>query len=91
MKSKFAPSSKIGVAATALSGLCILLVALKYILPRFHQSISLSMQQVSILGILGFLLGIVAILKMKDKSVLTISSVVFGALIIIWIIAGYLF
>ena len=91
MKSKFAPSSKIGTVATVLSGLCILLGAMKYILPRFHQSIPLSMQQVSILGILGFLLGMVAIFKMKDKSVLTKSSVVFGALIIIWIVAGYLF
>lgn len=89
MKAKLAPSSKLGWVAIIVSGIFVLLGALKLLAPRLHFGLPLSMQHLAVVGLLGSLIGLIALIKFKDKSVLTIVTIVIGALIAVWLIFSY--
>lgn len=90
MKAKLAPSSKLGSAAVIVSGIFVLLGAFKLLAPRLRFGLPLSMQHLAGIGILGSLLGLGALLKFKDKSILTIATIVFGVLIAVWLVLEYI-
>jgi hypothetical protein len=89
MKAKLAPSSKLGLVAVIVSGIFVLLGAFKLLAPRLHFGLPLSMQHLAVVGLIGSLIGLVALLKFKDKSVLTIVTIIIGALIALWLIFSY--
>jgi uncharacterized membrane protein HdeD (DUF308 family) len=45
----------------------------------------------AIIGVIGFLLGILSIVKNKDKSLMTMLSILIGLLIIFWAVAEIAF
>lgn len=89
MKAKLAPSSKLGLVAVIVSGVLVLLGAIRLLGTRLHFGLPLSMQHLAAVGLLGAILGLIALFKFKDKSVLTIVAIVIGALIALWLIFSY--
>lgn len=90
MKAKLAPSSKLGLAAVVVSGILVLLGAIRLLGTRLHFGLPLNMQYLAGIGLLGAILGLVALLKFKDKSILTISTIVIGVLIAVWLVLEYI-
>jgi len=45
----------------------------------------------AIIGVIGFLLGIISVVKNKDRSILTLLAILIGLLIIIWTAAEIVF
>ncbi|NLW89447.1 MAG: hypothetical protein GXY43_06995 [Clostridiaceae bacterium] len=90
MKAKLAPSSKLGLAAVVVSGILVLLGAIRLLGTRLRFGLPLSMQHLAVVGLLGSLLGLIALLKFKDKSILTIATIVIGVLIAVWLVLEYI-
>ncbi len=89
MKAKLAPSSKLGFIAVIVSGILVLLGAIRLLGTRLHFGLPLNMQTLAGIGLVGAILGLVALLKFKDKSILTIATIVIGGLIAVWLILSY--
>ena len=85
MKTHIWPSSMTGKVAAILCLLFIVLMALK-----IYSFLPFPTFSIAALGVIGFIAGIVAIIQSKDRSVLTIMSIVVGALIIFWIAAEFI-
>lgn len=45
---------------------------------------------IALMGLLGFILGILAIIKYKDRALLTYLSIPVGLLVIIFALAGFI-
>lgn len=86
MKIKIWPVSMVGKVAAIFSLLFIVLIVLKMSgfmpLPTFS---------IAALGIIGLIAGLVAFFKDKDRAVLTIISIVVGAVIVLWMAAEFAF
>ena len=72
--------------ALGLSVAFIVLIAVKIIaflpLPTFV---------VAALGLVGFIMGIVAILKNKDRAILTFIAILVGLVIMLWTVLEFIF
>ncbi len=86
MKISLLPKTATGKWAAHLSLIFIVLITLKikirFPLPSFS---------IAGLGIVGFIIGIISIVKSKDRSLLTLLSILVGLLIIFWIAAEITF
>jgi hypothetical protein len=86
MKIKFLPKSTLGKWAAGLGIAFIILIAVKILgslpLPTFF---------IAALGLAGFVTGIVAIFKNRDRAILIFLSFVVGLIIILWIILEFIF
>lgn len=89
MKAKLTPSSRLGWSAVIISAVFVLIGVTKLLGSRLHFGLPISMQTLAVVGLLGSALGLGALIKSKDKSILTIVSIVIGALIMIWLILSY--
>jgi len=82
MKIAFIPKSTQGKWAAGLGIAFIIFIAMKIIgfmpLPTFS---------IAALGLAGFVTGIVAIFKNRDRAILTFLPVLVGLVIILWIAA----
>jgi len=86
MKTQIWPKTLVGKVAAIFSLLFIVLIALKIVVHIPPPTFS-----IAAFGIIGFLAGIVAVFKFKDRTVLTILSIIVGAVIIFWAVAEFLF
>ena len=80
------PKTRAGRWALWLSAGFIILIAVKIIaflpLPTFA---------VAALGLVGFIMGIVAIFKNKDRAILTFIAILVGLLIVLWTVLEFIF
>ncbi len=80
------PVIKLGKWALWLSVAFIVLITIKIVLwfplPTFV---------LAALGIAGFIVGMIAIIKDKDRAVLTFVAIFVGVLIILWTILEFVF
>lgn len=86
MKIRLWPKSGFGKWSAGLSIFFIILIWLK-----MQYGIHLMTFAIAALGLAGFLLGIVAIFKNKDRSILIYLSILVGLVIILWIAAELLY
>jgi len=86
MKLAISPKTVSGRWALGLSVAFVVLIAVKIIaflpLPTFV---------VAALGLVGFIMGIVAILKNKDRAILTFIAILVGLVIMLWTVLEFIF
>jgi hypothetical protein len=86
MRLRLIPRTLAGKWALGLSIAFIILIGIKILgflpLPTFA---------VAALGLVGFIISIIAILKNKDRAVFTFIPVIVGLIIILWVAAELLF
>ncbi len=87
MKIKLCSTAKVGKYAACSTLLFIILMILKF----FTYSIPLPTPVIAGLGVLGFILGAISMIKSKDRSLLTLLSIAIGLLVILWVAAEILF
>ena len=87
MKIQVISKTKAGKSAAFLTLLFIVLIILKF----FTYSIPLPTPVIAGLGVIGFILGTISMIKSKDRSLLTLLSVILGLLVVLWIAAEILF
>ena len=80
------PTTKLGKWALWLSVAFIILITIKIVLwlplPTFV---------LAVLGIAGFIVGMIAIIKDEDRAVLIFVSILVGILIILWTVLEFVF
>ena len=87
MKIKLWPKAKVGKYAVCFTLLFIILMILKF----FTYSIPLPTPVIVGLGVLGFILGAISMIKSKDRSLITLLSIIIGLLVILWMAGEILF
>ncbi|WP_138206479.1 hypothetical protein [Haloimpatiens lingqiaonensis] len=91
MKMQLCSKTKAGKWAAILTVLFILLISLKMSsLARFIR-LPLPTPVIAVIGVVGFIVGVVSIIKNKDIALLTLLSIPVGLLIIFWTIAEIAF
>jgi len=87
VKIRLLPKAKAGKFAACFTLFFIVLMILKF----FTYSISLPTPVIAGLGVVGFILGTVSMIKNKDRALLTLLSIIVGLLVVLWIAAEILF
>lgn len=87
MKIRFWPKERAGKYAVCLIFLFILLLILKF----FSYRIGLPSPVIAVLGVIGFVFGVISMIKYKDRALLTMLAVIIGLLVILWVTAEILF
>lgn len=77
--------------AECMTLLFILLMALKLTASGTSIRIPLPIPAIAGFGVLGFGMGIVSVIKNKDRSILTLLSIPIGLLILLWFAAEMMF
>lgn len=80
-----------GKWAAILALLFIVLMAIKLSALAMLIRLPLPTPLLAIIGGVGFLLGIVSVVKNKDRSILTLLAILIGLLIILWAVAEIVF
>jgi hypothetical protein len=80
-----------GKWAASLTLLFIILMALKLWTLGISIRIPLPTPAIAGFGVIGFIMGIVSIVKNKDRSLFTLLSIPIGLLIVFWIAAEIAF
>ncbi len=91
MKMQLWSKTTAGKWAASLTLLFIVLMSLKLLTLGISIRIPLPTPFIAVLGVLGFVMGIVSFVKNKDRSLFTLSSIPIGLLIIFWIAAEIAF
>lgn len=91
MKVKIWPSAKFGQAATVLTFIFFLLMFLKFGSLGIRIILPFPSPFIAALGIVGFVFGLISIIKNKDRAILTWLSIPTGLLIILWVGAEMIF
>lgn len=86
MKMSLLPKTHLGKWSVGLSIAFIILIWLK-----IQFGIHVMTFAIAALGLGGFLMGIVAIMKNKDRSILNFLSILVGLVIIIWIVGEIIY
>ena len=86
MKLRAFPKSLSGKWSIGLSIVFIILI-----LAKIQYSIRVPTFAITTLGLTGFLIGIIAIFKNKDRTILNFLPILVGLLILIWIAAELIF
>jgi len=86
MKLTFSPKSTPGKWSAGLGIAFIILIAAKIL-----GSLPLPTFSIAALGLAGFVTGIVAIFKNRDRAILIFLSLIVGLVIMLWIIAEFIF
>lgn len=87
MKIHLWSKTKVGKWAAILTLLFIVLISLKLLTLRISIRIPLPTPFIAVLGVIGFVMGIVSFVKNKDRALLTLLSIPFGLFIIFWMVA----
>ena len=90
MKFQFWSRTKIGKWANSLTLVFITFMALKLINLEIIR-VPIPTPFIAIIGLIGFIIGLISIIKKKDKALLTLLSILIGVLIIFWTIAEIMF
>lgn len=91
MKIQLWSKSTTGKWAAALTLLFIISMSVKLSTLAMLIRRSLPTPFLAIIGVIGFLLGIISIVKNKDRAILTLLSIPIGLLIILWTAAEIIF
>lgn len=85
------PESRSGKWAASITLLFIVLMSLKLLTLGISIRIPLPTPFIAGLGVIGFIMGVVSIVKKKDRALLTLLSITIGLLIIFWVAAEIAF
>jgi hypothetical protein len=91
MKLKFWSRITTGKWASILTLLFIGLMFIKITTLGISVRLPIPSPFIAVLGVLGFIMGLIAIIKYKDRSIMVILTIPFGLLIIFWILAEITF
>lgn len=91
MKIQLWSQTTAGKWASVLTLLFIVFMAMKLLTLGFSIIIPLPTPFIALLGVIGFIMGIVSIIKNKDKSLFVMLSIIIGLLLIFWIAAEIAF
>ena len=91
MKMHFWSKTTAGKWAAGLTLAFIVLMALKMIGLGATIRLPLPTPVLALLGVIGFVMGLIAVIKYKDRAILTLLSIPVGLLIIFWTIAEIAF
>lgn len=80
-----------GKWAAILTLLFIALMAIKLSALTMLIRLPLPTPVLAVIGVIGFLLGIISIVKNKDRSILTLLAILLGLLIVLWTTAEIIF
>ena len=80
------PKTRIGKWAVGLSIAFIVLIAVK-----IQGSLPMPTFAIAGLGLAGFIMAIIAILKKKDRAILNFMPIGFGIVILVWFAAELMF
>lgn len=86
MKTSFIPKTLSGKWAVVLGLAFIVLISLK-----MNGTMPLPTFGIAAIGVVGFLVGIYAMIKDKERSILTVIPILVGLLIILWTAGELLF
>jgi len=87
MKTQLFSKTTTGKWAAILTLLFIVLMSLKLSTLAMLIRLPLPTPFIAVLGVIGFIMGIISIVKNKDRALLTLLSIPIGLLIICWTIA----
>ena len=82
------PKTKLGKWAVLLSVAFIVLIAMK-ITNYFH--LPLPTPAIAILGIVGLIIGLLAVFRNRDRSILIFLPILVGIIILLWTAAEIIF
>lgn len=95
------PKTKIGKLSAGLIGAFVVFLVLFYILVASGQRggetffsnlvLTIPILLAGVCGIVGFVTGLMAIIKQRERNALVFIAVVIGALVILWIAAEFIF
>ena len=88
MKLNFIPKTRLGKWSIGLSIAFIVLIGMK-IADYFH--FPLPTPAIATLGLMGFILSLIAIFRNKDRAILIFLPVLVGLVIILWTTAEFIF
>lgn len=91
MKLTVLPKSKQGKWAAILTLVFIVLMSLKISALAIYIRLPFPSLFLAIIGVAGFVLGIVSIVRNKERALLTLLSIPVGLLIIFWVAAELAF
>lgn len=91
MKIQIWSKTKIGKWASILTLLFIVLMALKLSALAITIRLPFPSPFIAVLGVIGFVLGIISVFKNKDRAFFVLLSLPVGLLIIFWLTAEMLF
>ena len=89
MKIQILSKTKIGKWASLFTLLFIVLMGLKAL--NIGIRLPLPSPFIAVLGVIGFVLGVISIFKNKDRSLSVLLSIPVGLLIIFWVAAEIAF
>lgn len=87
MKIQLCSNTTTGKWAAILTLLFIVLMSLKLSTLAMLIRLPLPTPLIAVIGVAGFIVGVVSIIKNKDRALLTLLSIPVGLLIIFWTIA----
>ncbi len=92
MKTQVLPKSKAGTGAAVFSLLFVVIMALKILASTtsFNFHLPLPTPAIAVLGVIGLVLGLIAVFKYKDKALLTLLSIPIGTIIVVWFAAEFI-
>ncbi len=91
MKMQLYSKTTAGKWAAILALLFIALMAIKLSALTMLIRLPLPTPFLAMIGVVGFLMGIISIVKNKDRAILTLLSISIGLLIILWTAAEIAF
>lgn len=91
MKIQLWSKTTTGKWAASLTLLFIVLMALKMMNLAVMIRLPLPSPLIALLGVIGFVMGVISIIKSKDRALLTLLSIPIGLLILFWVAAEIAF
>lgn len=91
MKVQLWSKTTTGKWAAILTLLFIVLMVLKFSALAITIRLPLPTPFIAVLGVIGFIMGMIAMIKNKDRALLTLLSIPIGLVIIFWIAAEIAF
>jgi hypothetical protein len=91
MKMQFWSKTTTGKWAAGLTLAFIVLMALKMVGLGVAIRLPLPSPALALMGVVGFVMGLIAVIKYKDRALLTLLSIPVGIIIIAWTIAEIAF
>lgn len=90
MKVQLWSKTKIGKWAASLTLFFIVLIVLK-LMNLTMIRLPFPTPFIAVFGVVGFVMGLISIIKNKDRALLTLLSIPIGLLIIFWVVAEIAF
>lgn len=91
MKIQLWSKTTTGKWAASLTLLFIVLIALKMMNLAVMIRLPLPSPLIALLGVIWFVMGVISVIKNKDRALLTLLSIPIGLLIIFWVAAEIAF